>query len=146
MFQKKFFALAMMLMLLIAMAMSTTVYAASTNDVMEGITGLPTDWVTWDIMSSFVGMAALVAALTQIIKMIPFPFNDKVDPKWYTLIFSILLNFALHFIHLKDYSVEGIVLMIINILVVFASAVGAYEAVIKPVQKAIQNKSGNNQQ
>lgn len=93
------------------------------------------DWITWGMVASYAGMVAVTAAVTQIVKGLPLTLNDTLDPKWYSLIVSLVLSLGVQFLYRHDMSAQGIFMMFLNWIVVYGSAVGGYETIIKPIER-----------
>ena len=91
------------------------------------------NFFTWDYLATFAGMVAFVTVATQVVK-----YYINVDPKWIALVAAILGQTAVQAFYLQDYSAQGIVMAIINVFVVVAGSVGAFETLIKPVQRKVK--------
>lgn len=90
------------------------------------------DYFTWEYLATYGGMTALVTVVTQLVKW----YLPKVDPKWIALGVALLGQIAVQLIYLKDFSVGGIALALVNVICVLLGSVGAYESVVKPIQNA----------
>ena len=91
------------------------------------------EFFTWDFIATFTGMVAFVTLVTQVVK-----YYINIDPKWITLAAAILGQAAVQVFYLKDYSAQGIVMALINVFVVVAGSVGAFETLVKPVQRKVE--------
>lgn len=87
-----------------------------------------TEFLTWELLSTFAGSVAAVTLITQLAKQ-----YLNLDPKWIALAASILVCVAVQAFYLQDFTAAGLVLMGFNILVVLAAAIGSYEIVKKRV-------------
>lgn len=95
-------------------------------------------FVTLDMFLNFAFCVAVVAVLVQLIKT----KLTKVDT-WIILLVISTLVMAINFVVKADFTWQGILTAIINIVVVAISASGSYEAVAKVAQAAkskISNK------
>jgi len=95
------------------------------------------EFVTAEALVSLVGCMGLVSIITQVCK---WYIPKKVDPKWYTLVVSILVGLIRQLVIIQDFTFIGWILAIINIFVILASAIGIYETIIKPIQTKVEHK------
>ena len=96
------------------------------------------NFFTWEYLATFAGMVAFVTIATQVVK-----YYINVDPKWIALVAAILGQAAVQAFYLRDYSAQGIVMAIINVFVVVAGSVGAFETLVKPVQRKVKGDGKN---
>lgn len=87
---------------------------------------------TWDYLLTFSGAIAAVTLLTQVLK-----WYIRVDPKIIALIATVIVEGSVQFIYLQDFTVEGVGLMIFNTFVILFAAVGAFENIVKPVERKL---------
>lgn len=97
------------------------------------------DYFTWEYLATYGGMTALVTAVTQLVKR----YLPQVDPKWIALVAALLGQIGVQILYLKDWSVSGIVMALINVVCVLLGSIGAYETVVKPVQKTATPEDGD---
>lgn len=97
------------------------------------------EYFTWEYLATYGGMTALVTGATQLIKR----YLPNLDPKWIALVAAVLGEAAVQVFYLKDWSGGGIAMAGINVICVLLGAVGAYEVVIKPVQRSTQDEDGD---
>lgn len=90
------------------------------------------DFITTDMFLSFLGCLTIVSIITQAIKSIPSA--DKINPLWYTLIASILVS-VLRVIFIDSYTVQDIILGILNTFAIYLGAIGGYETIKQVSQK-----------
>ena len=90
------------------------------------------DFISSEMFLSFAGCSTVVAILVQAIKQIPG--TDKVNALWFNLGVSILVG-IIRVCLVGDFTVSGITLGVINIMVIFLGATGGYETVKQIVQK-----------
>lgn len=94
------------------------------------------DFITSDMFLSFLGCLTIVAIITQAVKNIPGA--DKINPLWITLIASILVSF-LRVVFIDSYTMQDILLGILNTFAIYLGAIGGYET-IKQFAQAVKNK------
>lgn len=97
------------------------------------------EYFTWEYLATYGGMTALVTSATQLIKR----YIPNCDPKWIALVAAVLGQAAVQVFYLKDWSAGGLIMAVINAVCVLLGAVGAYETVIKPVQKSTEYEDGD---
>lgn len=90
------------------------------------------DFITTDMFLSFLGCLTIVSIITQAIKSIPSA--DKINPLWYTLIASILVS-VLRVIFIDSYTLQDIILGILNTFAIYLGAIGGYETIKQVSQK-----------
>lgn len=90
------------------------------------------DFITMEMFLSFAGCLAVVAILTQSVKSLPG--LNKVNSLWSTFIVAILVG-VIRMIFMADFSVQGIVIGILNIFAIYLGAIGGYETIKQIVQK-----------
>ena len=90
------------------------------------------DFITTDMFLSFLGCLTIVSIITQAIKSIPGA--DKTNPLWYTLIASILVS-VLRVIFIDSYTLQDIILGILNTFAIYLGAIGGYETIKQVSQK-----------
>ncbi|MBC8537263.1 hypothetical protein [Feifania hominis] len=93
------------------------------------------EFFTWEYLATFAGASAAVTLITQVIKR-----YVSIDPKWIALAASLVIEAGIQFLYLRDFTVSGIFLAVVNVFVVLAAAVGVFETVVKPVQNLTQQK------
>lgn len=93
------------------------------------------EFVSLNILASLAGVVLLTTALVEATKYLLSKIN--IDPKWYALLWSFVLMMARQVFLLKDFSGEGWMLAFINWLIAFASAVGIFESIVKPIERKI---------
>lgn len=93
-----------------------------------------TEFFTMEFLGTFTGMVAFVTAVTQIVK-----YFINVNPKWVALVAAIVGQLAVQFVFIKDYSPEGIVMALFNTVAVLLGSIGAFETVVKPIQRKIES-------
>ena len=84
----------------------------------------------WSVLGTAAGVATAVVALTQILKQ----YVPRIDPKWIALSLSALITFGYQLIT-GDYSAGAFLLSALNAILSAGAAIGAYEAVVAPVEK-----------
>lgn len=94
------------------------------------------DFITTDMFLSFLGCLTIVAIMTQALKNIPH--FDKINPLWFTLMSSVLVG-VLRVVVIGSYSVQDIILGILNIFAIYLGAIGGYET-IKQITQAIKKE------
>lgn len=82
------------------------------------------DLITLEMLTTLAGCIAIVGILTQACKYIPKVRN--ISSLWVNFIISVIVGVLRMFV-LKDFSVEGIILGILNIAVIIVSTSGTYE-------------------
>lgn len=95
------------------------------------------EFMTIDIFLTVVGCTSVITLLTQVFKKY---LPETLDTKWLALVFSILVG-ILRMCIIKDFSFEGIVIGIINIILLLAISIGEYE-VVKTASNKILEKIG----
>lgn len=91
------------------------------------------EFITWEFLTTYGGMVAAVTILTQVIK----GYIPRLDPKWTALIIAFIGQIGVQLLFRQDYSVQGIFMALINVFMVLAGSVGAYEVAVKPAVKAM---------
>jgi len=91
------------------------------------------DFITSDMFLSFLGCLTIVAIITQAVKNIPGA--EKINPLWITLVASILVSF-LRVVFIGSYTIQDILLGILNTFAIYLGAIGGYETVKQFVQAA----------
>ena len=90
------------------------------------------DFITTDMFLSFLGCLTIVSIITQAVKYMPGA--DKINPLWYTLIASILVS-VLRVIFIDSYTLQDIILGILNTFAIYLGAIGGYETIKQVSQK-----------
>ena len=90
------------------------------------------DFITTDMFLSFLGCLTIVSIITQAIKSIPG--TDKTNPLWYTFIASILVS-VLRVVFIDSYTLQDIILGILNTFAIYLGAIGGYETIKQVSQK-----------
>ena len=80
-------------------------------------------------------MIAFVTGVTQLAKF----YLPKIEPKWIALVSAFIGQALVQMVFLKDFSAEGIGMAFVNVVAVLLGAVGLFETVVKPIQRAVQN-------
>lgn len=93
------------------------------------------EFLTWEFLTTFTGMVAFVTAVTQLVK-----FYVNLDPKWIALVAAIVGQFSVQLAFVKDFSMEGIIMTVFNIVSVLLGAIGTFETVVKPIQRKLEKK------
>ena len=99
-----------------------------------------TDFMNVEMIATWAGSITVIVALTQAAK---YYLNFDFDPKWYTLIFSFIINAARLAFITKVYTPETIVFTLIDVLGMAFAAVGGYESIVKPVVNKMQANKEN---
>ena len=94
--------------------------------------------LTWGYVASFGGMIAIVTTMTQVIKQ-----YININPKWIALIATVAMQVLVQIFYYKDFSVNGIVLGVVNIFSVLLGAIGTHQTVIKPAKNMMQKGADN---
>lgn len=97
------------------------------------------EFMTIDIFLTVVGCTSVIALLTQVFKKY---LPEKLDTKWLALIFSIIVGVIRMFV-IKDFSFEGIVIGIMNIVLLLGISIGEYEVVKSASNKILEKIGGN---
>jgi len=85
--------------------------------------------MTLEILATFAGLVTAVALIVQFTKsLVKKKFND-VYVRVYALIISLILTFIFAG---EGYSIDGIVLTVINAVIVTITAMGGYEVISDP--------------
>lgn len=92
------------------------------------------DFITTDMFLSFLGCLTIVSILTQAIKNIPG--CDKINPLWITLCASILVS-TVRVLIIGSYTMQDILLGILNTFAIYLGAIGGYET-IKQFTQAVK--------
>ena len=92
------------------------------------------EFFTYEFLSTFTGMIAFVTATTQIIK-----YYVAVDPKWVALFSAVFGQIIVQLFYFKDFSAQGVVMALINVIAVLLGAIGAFETIVKPIERNKQN-------
>lgn len=95
---------------------------------------MPKEFFTPEVLTTFAGMVAFVTAATQLCK-----YYVSIDPKWIALLAAVAGQLAVQCFLIKDFSPEGIMLASINIVSVLLASIGAFETLIKPVQRKTED-------
>lgn len=82
------------------------------------------DWLTWELIGTFAGTCLVVNLLTQVYKYV-FPKASATAIRIFALIMSEALT-VLVAVLFQGFSVEGIILAVLNGVLVFASTQGVY--------------------
>lgn len=90
------------------------------------------EFITSDMFLTFAGCLAIVALVTQVIKSLP-PL-DKINTLWTTFGVSILVGVIRLFL-IGDFTTQGIVMGVLNILAIYLGAIGGYETVKQITKK-----------
>lgn len=133
--------LALVLTLTLLFSMNAMVFATDNSVEPTNVIDNPIDdWFSFEFLGTFIGMVTAVTVLTQVLKTLPFN-NNKIDPKWYSLASAIILGIGLQLIYKKDFTPEGVFMMAVNILLVYATSIGVgYETIFKPLQRKVEKK------
>lgn len=99
---------------------------------MEGL-----EFFTKEFLMTFAGQVTLVTLITECIKL----YIKKLDPKIISLILSLGISLISQFVFKQDFSVEGIILALFNSVIVLLSSIGGYEAILKGIQRKIENNA-----
>jgi hypothetical protein len=91
--------------------------------------------VKWEFLATFAGSVAFVTAVTEVIKY----YLSKVSPKYIALVAAILVTFAVQLLFYKDFTPEGLVLAAFNVIAVLFGSIGAFEAIVKPIERKLTN-------
>jgi uncharacterized protein with PQ loop repeat len=87
------------------------------------------EFMTLEILATFAGLVTAVALIVQFTKsLVKKKFND-VYVRVYALIISLILTFIFAG---EGYSIDGIVLTVINAVIVTITAMGGYEVISDP--------------
>lgn len=97
------------------------------------------EFMTIDIFLTVVGCTSVIALLTQVFKKY---LPEKLDTKWLALIFSIMVG-VIRMCIIKDFSFEGIVIGIMNIVLLLGISIGEYEVVKSALNKILEKIGGN---
>lgn len=97
------------------------------------------EFMTIDIFLTVVGCTSVIVLLTQVFKKY---LPEKLDTKWLALIFSIIVGVIRMFV-IKDFSFEGIVIGIMNIVLLLGISIGEYEVVKSASNKILEKIGGN---
>lgn len=89
------------------------------------------DFITIEVFATVIGCSAIIALFTQVFKRF---LPETVDSKWLALAFSIVVG-IIRIVYIADYSFNGIVVGIANIVLLLAIAIGEYEVVKSTVNK-----------
>ena len=90
------------------------------------------EFITSDMFLTFAGCLAIVALVTQVIKSLP-PL-DKINTLWTTFGVSILVGVVRLFL-IGDFTAQGIIMGVLNILAIYLGAIGGYETVKQITKK-----------
>lgn len=90
------------------------------------------EFITSDMFLTFAGCLAIVALVTQVIKSLP-PL-DKINTLWTTFGVSILIGVIRLFL-IGDFTAQGIIMGVLNILAIYLGAIGGYETVKQITKK-----------
>lgn len=90
------------------------------------------EFITSDMFLTFAGCLAIVALVTQVIKSLP-PL-DKINTLWTTFGVSILVGVIRLFL-IGDFTAQGIIMGVLNILAIYLGAIGGYETVKQITKK-----------
>ena len=90
------------------------------------------EFISIDILLTLAGCVALTSIATQACKMY---ITAKIDPKWYTLIFSAIFVAARQTFIVQDFTGEGWFMTAVNVVVCLLSAVGTFETLGKALEK-----------
>ena len=92
--------------------------------------------LNWPHLGTAAGVSSTVVLLTQILKHY---LPEKLDPKWTALALSLILTYSTQIIS-GDYAVGTFILSFFNAIISAGTAIGAYEAFVKPVARHVQNR------
>ena len=90
------------------------------------------EFITSDMFLTFAGCLAIVALITQVIKSLP-PL-DKINTLWTTFGVSILVGVIRLFL-IGDFTAQGIIMGVLNILAIYLGAIVCYETVKQITKK-----------
>ena len=97
-----------------------------------------TEFLTIGAIASLAGCVALATIFTQIFK---YYIKTNLDPKWFTLGWSIILVIARQLFVVQLFTAQDWFLCFMNIIVCVGTAIGVgYESIVKPIQKMLENK------
>ena len=95
------------------------------------------EFITWEFISSFVGVVAATCILTEVIK-----FYIKIDAKYIALLVAGILSFGYGLLFVRDFSAESIFMIFINWIFVTGAAIGLFEGFVKNIESFFMSKSG----
>lgn len=84
------------------------------------------DFITTEMFVSFLGCLTIVSIITEAVKHMPK--MDKINPLWITLISSIFVS-ILRVVILNSYTLQDILLGVLNTFAIYLGAIGGYETV-----------------
>lgn len=90
------------------------------------------DFITMEMFLSFAGCLAVVAILTQTVKSLPG--LNKINSLWSTFICSIFVG-VIRLLFMHDFTVQGLIVGILNIFAIYLGAIGGYETIKQIVQR-----------
>lgn len=90
------------------------------------------DFITTEMFLSFLGCLTIVSIITEAVKHIPK--MDKINPLWITLVSSIFVS-ILRVVILNSYTLQDILLGILNTFAIYLGAIGGYETVKHIIKK-----------
>ena len=100
------------------------------------------EFIDIDILLTLAGCVSLTALFTEICKLY---IKKRIDPKWYSLIFSAVFVTARQLFLIRDYSPGGWFMMSVNIFVCLFSSIGVFETIGKSLEKIISHNSTSDQ-
>lgn len=83
------------------------------------------EFLTWEMLGTFVGAVTATTLLTQVIKH----FITKLDPKWIALGVATLAVMGYTLLYVQDYSGQGIAMAVVNVFMVTGASIGLFEGV-----------------
>lgn len=81
------------------------------------------EFITLDMLFSLAGCVAIVAIITQVLKQVL-----KYNPLKISLVVSLIIG-LIRIIILKDFTLEGIVIGLLNVFVIMLAAGGSYDTI-----------------
>ena len=91
------------------------------------------DFISWGNLGTLVGMVAVVNLIVQVTKNL---FN--ASPRWLALIVAAVIM-AVYTVATGDVTPEKVLIAVINVFVVVATATGTFEHIIKPVEDKLKD-------
>lgn len=93
-------------------------------------------FISKDMFKNLAGCILIVEACTETAKMLLGDFYAHFLGLWLAFIFSILISF-IRFLFEGEYTKDGVILAVVNILPIFLGCVGVYQVGIKPIERII---------
>lgn len=93
------------------------------------------EFMSLDILKTFVGLTTAVTVIVQFTKSM---VKNKFGDSWVRL-YAFLVALVLTFIFAREsFSIQGIMLTIINALVITIASMGSYEAIADPMAQKVR--------